>query len=69
MKVRVDRDVCVAIGNCVAIAPSVFKIDSANKAVVMKVNSVSEEKILSAAKSCPVDAIIVEDDDGQQIYP
>jgi len=69
MKVRVDRDLCVGIGNCVAVAPSVFKLDSENKAVVLDVSSVNEDKVMSAAESCPLNAIIVEDNEGNQLYP
>ncbi len=69
MKVRVDRDVCVGIGNCVAVAPTVFQLDAENKAVVLKPDSVSEDKLMNAAESCPVSAIIVEDESGRQIYP
>jgi ferredoxin len=69
MKVKVDRELCVGIGNCVAVAPSVFKLDSSNKATVSDTASVSEDKIMSAAESCPVSAIIVEDDQGNQLYP
>ncbi len=32
MKVRVDRDLCIGVGNCVALAPTVFKLDEENKA-------------------------------------
>jgi ferredoxin len=69
MKVKVDRDLCVGIGNCVAVAPSVFKLDNANKATIQDISSASYEKIMSAAESCPVNAIIVEDDQGNQVYP
>jgi ferredoxin len=69
MKVIVDRSLCVGIGNCVAVAPSVFKLDEENKAIVLDISSVSEDKIMSAAESCPVNAITVEDDQGNQLYP
>ncbi len=69
MKVRVDRDLCVGIGNCVAVAPKVFQLDKENKARVIDISSADEDKIMSAAESCPVNAIIVEDDEGNQIYP
>ena len=69
MKVIVDRSLCVGIGNCVAVAPSVFKLDEENKAKVLDISSVSEDKIMSAAESCPVNAIIIEDDQGNQLYP
>lgn len=69
MKVRIDRDLCIGIGNCVAIAPSVFQLDNQNKAVIKDATSVTEDKIMSAAESCPVNAVIVEDDQGNQVYP
>ena len=69
MKVKIDRRLCVGIGYCVAVAPTVFKLDSENKAFVAELSSVKEDKIMSAAESCPVNAVIVEDDDGNQIYP
>ncbi len=69
MKVRVDRDVCVGVSNCVVVAPTVFKLDDENKATVLDASSVDEDTLLSAAQSCPVSAIIVEDDKGNQIYP
>ena len=69
MKVKVDRSLCVGISNCVAVAPTVFQLDEENKAKVLDITSVTEDKIMSAAESCPVNAIIVEDDQGNQLYP
>ncbi len=69
MKVIIDRDLCEGIGNCVAIAPGVFTLDDQNKAVATDVESVSQERIRQAAESCPLDAIILQDDDGEQLYP
>ena len=69
MRVRVDRDLCIGVGNCVAIAPTVFKLDEENKAVVLEPASVDDDALLEAAESCPVQAIILEDDEGRQLYP
>lgn len=69
MKVRVDRDLCISLGNCVAIAPTVFAFDDENKAKVLDPSSVDDNTLLEAAESCPVNAIIVEDDEGKQLYP
>jgi ferredoxin len=52
MKIIVDRELCVGIGNC-----------------VVNACAADEEKIMEAAESCPVNAITVEDDEGQQLYP
>jgi ferredoxin len=69
MRVRVDRDLCIGVGNCVAMAPTVFALDDEKKATVLDTSSVDEATLMEAAESCPEDAIIVEDDEGNQIYP
>ncbi len=69
MKVRVDRDSCIGVGNCVAYAPTVFELDEENKAVVLNTSSVDDNTLLEAAKSCPESAILVEDNEGNQLYP
>ncbi len=69
MKVKVDRDLCIGVGNCVALAPTVFVLDEETKAVVLDPASVNDDTLLEAAESCPEDAIIIEDDEGRQLYP
>jgi len=69
MKVKVNRELCIGVSNCVALAPTVFRLDDQNKVVVVDPDSVDEETLMEAAKSCPEDAIIIEDDDGNQLYP
>jgi len=69
MKVRVDRDLCIGVSNCVAYAPTVFALDDENKAIVLDPSSVDDDTLLEAAESCPENAIIVEDDEGRQLYP
>ena len=69
MKIKVDRNLCLGVGNCVAIAPTVFELDEENKAVVLDPSSVDDDTLMEAAESCPEKAIIVEDDEGRQLYP
>jgi len=69
VRVRVDRDLCIGVGNCVAYAPTVFELDEENKAVVLDPASVDDDTLLEAAKSCPESAILVEDNEGNQLYP
>lgn len=69
MKVRVDRNLCIGAASCVVIAPKVFQLDSEAKATVVDQKGADENTILDAAKSCPVLAIIIEDDNGAQIWP
>ncbi|MBI2853790.1 MAG: ferredoxin [Chloroflexi bacterium] len=68
-RVRIDREKCIGIGNCVAVAATVFQLDEENKAIVLDPASVSEEVLFEAAESCPQDAVVLEDDRGQQVYP
>ncbi len=69
MKVRINRKLCLGLGNCVALAPSVFEFDDENKAVVLDPASIPDDALLEAAESCPYDAIIISDDVGNQVYP
>ena len=69
MKVRVDREACLGLGNCVAVAPTVFRLDDEGKAVVLDPASVDEATLIAAAESCPENAVILEDDAGNQTYP
>jgi ferredoxin len=69
MKVRIDRNLCTGLGNCVALAPTVFELDEEDKAVVLDPASVPDDALIEAAESCPYDAIIILDDEGNQVYP
>lgn len=86
-KVKVDRTLCIGAATCVAVAPNAFQLDSEGKAAINKkdgsttsdftnyedIND-SETNILNAAKSCPVDAVIIVEVDEQgneikQVWP
>lgn len=68
-RVVVDRDACIGAAPCVTVAPGVFQMDEDNKAYIVDQNGADAETIMLAAQSCPVQAIIVYDDRGLQIYP
>lgn len=79
LRVTIDWDACMGAGSCVVVAPSVFQLDEkADKSVfisraplrVRDTGSVDDETILTAAQSCPYNAIIVEDEKtGKRIHP
>jgi ferredoxin len=68
-KIVVDRDLCIGAAPCVTVAPGVFQLDEENKAYVVDQNAADAETILLAAQACPVQAIIIYDEDGKQVYP
>jgi len=68
-KTEVDRDACTSIASCVAIAGNTYELDDEGLVKIKAQNGDSDEVILEAAKSCPVNAIKVLDDTGKQIWP
>ncbi len=70
LKITVDREECISDGLCADEAPATFEMDDENIAVVKDPPGDDEETIVNAARSCPVDAIIVIDEEtGKQLYP
>ena len=69
IRIEVDRELCFGFGDCVDTAPRVFALDEEDKAMVIDPDGASLEKIIEASQNCPVDAIIITDATGVQIYP
>lgn len=71
--IEIERNKCISVGNCVAIAEDIFALDDEQIAVMTdpKTPIVSDdETILMAARSCPTQAIIIKDaETGEQIFP
>jgi len=69
MQVRIIRSECCGNAECREIAPDVFALDSRNKAIVLDPEAAPAEKLIEAATACPCSAIVVEDDDGNEVFP
>ena len=67
--IEVDRALCYGFGDCVDTLPEVFALDEEDTAVVLNPDAAPVDDIMEAAQNCPVDAIIIVDEDGQQLYP
>ena len=81
MRVEFDRDTCIGMYQCVA-EWSEFEADkSAGKADLNDAEEVEDDRFVRevpedaeldakfAARTCPVDAITIYDDDGEQLIP
>ncbi len=83
-KITVDRNLCIGAASCVAILPGVFELDAENKAIILKADGTADsgpveygvlrdkadhDMLFLAAQSCPTRAIILHDEEGNQIYP
>ncbi|NHN46162.1 ferredoxin [Halostella sp. JP-L12] len=81
MKVEFDRDTCIGMFQCVAEWDGFEEDTDAGKAILVDGEEVEEDLVVRevpedeeldakfAARACPVDAIAVYDDDGEQIVP
>ena len=81
MKVEFDRDTCIGMFQCVSEWEAFEKDEEAGKAIlvdseeretdvfVREVPDCAEMDAKFAARTCPVDAITVYDDDGDQLFP
>ncbi len=68
--VRIDRTLCIGSGNCTNIAPEIYVIREDNIVDFQDdTPDIDEGRLEEAAALCPVDALIVEDENGEQIVP
>ena len=69
MKIIIDRDLCIGSGTCSEELPEVFELDDEGIAIIKNPEGADDDSILEAAGNCPTEAIILEDEAGNQIYP
>jgi len=70
LKVTVNKTRCISSGDCVETAPAVFQLDADEKSDVINPAGAPEATILAAARSCPVKAItVVNEETGEQLFP
>jgi len=62
----IDENACSAHGDCVDIAPEIFRLDD----VAVVIGTGPDELMLAAAEACPSSAItIIDGDTREQVYP
>jgi ferredoxin len=69
LRIVIDRDQCVGFADCVKEAPEGFMLDEGTVAVFVTPEAVERARLLRACDACPVDAITVYDESGNQIVP
>jgi ferredoxin len=68
-EISVNRELCESNGKCVSLAPEVFELDDEEICVVLDPEGAKDKRILLAARACPVDAITLVDEHGEQVWP
>jgi ferredoxin len=62
----VDPNECSAHGDCVELAPNVFRLDD----VAVVIGAGTAEQVLEAAESCPAVAIsVIDEETGETVFP
>ena len=69
LRIRIDRTLCVGFGDCVTAAPEAFRLDDDGIAVFVAPEAVARARLLEACGTCPVDALTVWDESGEQLVP
>lgn len=69
LTIKIDEDECIGCGECAEAAPGTFEVNDDNMAEIKDPAGDDEDTIVEAAKNCPVEAIIVTDDGGNQLAP
>ncbi len=70
LTMQIDRSLCIGAGTCVSLAPKAWALDNEAKAIILNTaEEETDEALIEAAKSCPVMAIIITDENGKQVYP
>ncbi len=67
--IQVDPDLCAGFAECVVAAPGVFALNDDNLAIVTNPDGADLDTLLEAAASCPVSAILLYDEEGDQVKP
>jgi len=61
---RIEDDLCLAHGDCEAVAPEAFRVDD----VARVVGETTGERLRAAARACPAGAIVLYDaDTGEEV--
>ncbi len=69
MQIRILTHECCGSGHCLDLAPGAFTLDSKNKAQVLDPESETAERLMEVAEACPSSAIVLLDDEGNQVFP
>ncbi len=69
MKIIILRERCTGLANCVGVAPEVFDLDKEGRAVVVDPLNADDHILLRAARGCTQQAVVLQDDQGHQVYP
>lgn len=70
LTIRIDRPTCSCSDSCTKIALEIFEIGEDDIVTFSEASpDIDRDRLLEACSICPVDALIVIDEDGRQVVP
>lgn len=69
VRIKVINELCISAATCIIHAPNTFDLDDDGIAYVKEGSWDDAYTVIAAAKSCPTTAIIIEDLQGNQLWP
>jgi ferredoxin len=69
LMVRIDRMTCAAFKDCIGLAPEAFELGEDDIVAFKHPEQIDRERLIEACAICPVNALIVLDENGNQIVP
>ena len=70
LTMRIDRTLCIGNDTCTKIVPEVLELDDDFIAVFLDdAPDVARERLIEACEVCPVEALLLLDEDGHQVAP
>ena len=68
LTVRIDRGKCIASANCVQVGAEVFELDGEGIVSFREEEEhIDRSELFEACKVCPVEALILIDEDGKEL--
>ena len=68
--VKIDRHLCVGFETCIEVDPELFVLDDEGIATfAARADRSTREQLIAACESCPVDALVLIDEQGEQLIP
>ena len=66
LQVQIDRDACLAYGDCEELAPEAFEV----RDVAEVIGNAPARRLIDAARACPSEAItLIDAETGERVYP
>jgi ferredoxin len=70
LDITVDHSVCMGNGQCVFLAPEVFRHNENLQSEIIDPAGAPEEQVLKAARACPTGAITIANaETGERLFP